>query len=138
MKLPNLKDLMISISEVKQQLSEVVNKKMTKVIVKNNEPVSIIMPYTDYIQMAEKVLDNQNLIKGIGQDITLSNGVQIMVLVETSMDKTKSEEIAVKTYVKMKTSGDYKLHYTLYLNNPNVESTMTIEEIIKKYETEKI
>jgi PHD/YefM family antitoxin component YafN of YafNO toxin-antitoxin module len=127
-KLPNLKEIMISITDVKQQLSEVVNRKMTKVIMKNNEPVSIIMPYSDYLSISENITESQNIIKGIGQDITMNNGVQMMVGVETS-----GEQIEIKTYIKMKTSGEYKLHHTLFLSQPRLEQSLTIDEQLALY-----
>lgn len=134
MKIPNLKELMISISELKKELSEIISKKMTKVIIKNNEPVSIIMPYSEYVKINENIEDNQKLLNEIGQDITLSNGVQIKVCVETGINKPFDEDIAIKTYIKMKTSGEYKLHYTLHLSPPSKEQTLTIEEQLKSYE----
>ena len=47
----NLEKMMISISEIKKQLSEVVNDKLTKIIMKNNSPVSVIMPYDEYVKL---------------------------------------------------------------------------------------
>lgn len=128
MKLPNLENVMISISEIKKQLSEVVNKGMTKVIVKNNMPVSVIMPYDDYIEMTKNTNDLQKQLKSVGQEITLSNGVRVMVCVEHTQD-----EIIIKTFKKMKTTGDYKLHFTQRLGHPRYEETLTTEELRKYY-----
>lgn len=121
MKIPNLTELMISLTEFKKQISDLISKKATKVIIKNNEPVSIFMPYSEYVSMA-------SVIHATGEDITLSNGVVIKVSVETEKD-----QIAIKTYVKMKTSGEYKLLFTNYMGNPSVEQTLTNEEIMKSY-----
>lgn len=118
MNILNLSELMISLTEFKKQISEVISKKATKVIIKNNEPVSIFMPYSEYVSMA-------GMVHATGEDITLSNGVVIKVCVETEKD-----QLAVKTYVKMKTSGEYKLHFTNYISNPNVEQTLTNEEMM--------
>ena len=122
----NLKDLMISISEFKVQMSEIIKNKVTKVIVKNNEPVAVIMPYAEYIERAK---DSERM-EQIGQDITLQNGVQMMVTVS----KEKDDSLCIKTYVKMKTTGDYKLHFTHHIGMPTIESTMTTKEIIEFYE----
>ena len=122
----NLKDLMISISEFKVQMSEIIKNKVTKVIVKNNEPVAVIMPYAEYIERAK----DSERIEQIGQDITLQNGVQMMVTVS----KEKDDSLCIKTYVKMKTTGDYKLHFTHHIAMPTIESTMTTKEIIEFYE----
>lgn len=122
----NLKDLMISISEFKVQMSEIIKNKVTKVIVKNNEPVAVIMPYAEYIERAK----DSERIEQIGQDITLQNGVQIMVTVS----KEKDDSLCIKTYVKMKITGDYKLHFTHHIGMPTIESTMTTKEIIEFYE----
>lgn len=122
----NLKDLMISISEFKVQMSEIIKNKVTKVIVKNNEPVAVIMPYAEYIERAK----DSERIEQIGQDITLQNGVQIMV----TISKEKDDSLCIKTYVKMKITGDYKLHFTHHIGMPTIESTMTTKEIIEFYE----
>lgn len=122
----NLKDLMISISELKVQMSEIIKNKVTKVIVKNNEPVAVIIPYAEYIERAK----DSERIEQIGQDITLQNGVQMMVTVS----KEKDDSLCIKTYVKMKTTGDYKLHFTHHIGTPTIESTMTTKEIIEFYE----
>ncbi|PLS19237.1 prevent-host-death family protein [Bacillus sp. M6-12] len=125
MKLPNLKELMISLTDFKKQIPDIITKKSTKVIIKNNEPVSIFMPYEQYLSMNE-------VIKATGEDITLSNGVVVKVCVEQ-----EDNQIAIKTYLKMKTSGEYKLHFTQYLGNPNVEQTLTTEELVAHYELKK-
>ncbi|GCD12637.1 type II toxin-antitoxin system Phd/YefM family antitoxin [Clostridium tagluense] len=131
MKIANLKDLMVGLSDFKKQLSEIVSNKMTKIIVKNNEPVSIILPYEDYLKMTGDIEEGQGIIRGTGQDITLVNGVQIMVVVETGVDGISADSIAIKTYIKMKTTKQYKLHYTLKLGSPNVDQTYTIEEQVQ-------
>ena len=107
-------------------MSEIIKNKVTKVIVKNNEPVAVIMPYAEYIERAK----DSERIEQIGQDITLQNGVQMMVTVS----KEKDDSLCIKTYVKMKTTGDYKLHFTHHIGMPTIESTMTTKEIIEFYE----
>lgn len=133
MKILNLSELMISLSDFKSQLSEIVSNKKTKVILKNNEPVSVIMPYDEYVALNENVGDTKKLLKRVGQDITLNNDVQVMVCVELGTDKYAPDDMAVKTYLKMKTSGDYKLHHTLHLSPPSIEQTLTIEELMDYY-----
>lgn len=126
----NLKDLMISISEFKIQISEIIKNKVTKVIVKNNEPVAVIMPYDEYIHNIEVAKDSEIIMGQMGQDITLQNGVQMMVTVS----KEEDSSLCIKTYVKMKITGDYKLHFTHHIGMPTIESTMTTKEIIEFYE----
>lgn len=121
MNIPNLTKLMISLTDFKKQVSDIITKKSTKVIVKNNEPVSIIMPYEEYVSMA-------NVIRETGEDITLSNGVVVKVCVETD-----EKNIAIKTYLKMRTSGEYKLHFTQYMGHPREEQTLTNEEVMQSY-----
>lgn len=128
--MPNLKELMVSLSEFKKQASDIINSKLTKVIVKNNEPVSVIMPYGDYLALTEDVEDVQRMMRATGEEITLSNGVKIMVLVETD-----NENIIIKTYTKMKTSGEYKPYFTHYLSNPSVTQTLTTEELTEHYQS---
>lgn len=130
MKIPNLQELLISISDFKTQLSDIITGKKIKVIVKNSEPMSVVMPYEDYIAINQSIEEHQNALKELGQDITLSNGVTLMVCV----DNSSSDEIAIRTYVKMKTSGDYKLHYTLRLSPPSVAETLTLEEMMQHYQ----
>lgn len=132
MKLLNLENIMISISEIKKQLSEVVNKGMTKIIVKNNVPLSVIMPYNDYMKMTKNVNDVTAQLKSVGQEITLSNGVQVMVCVEHNQ-----EDLIIKTFKKMKTTGDYKLHFTHTMSHPSYEETLTVEELRKYWLEEK-
>ena len=124
MKLQNLENIMISISEIKKQLSEVVNKKMTKIIVKNNTPVSVVLPYEDYMNLTKDIKDIQIQLKSVGQEITLANGVQIMVCVEHTQ-----KDVIIKTFKKMKTSGDYKLHFTQSMGLPSYEETLTTDEL---------
>lgn len=133
MKMPNLSDLMVSVSDFKKQLSEIISKKKTKIIVKNNEPVSAIIPYDDYVEMNQNIEETQMLLKRVGQDVTLSNGVQIMVVVDMGDKKYGDDNIVIKTFIKMKTSGDYKLHHTLRLSSPREEETLTLEEYRKSF-----
>lgn len=133
MLIPNLNDLMISVSELKKDLSRVINDRLTKVVVKNNTPVSVITPYDEYLLLNKKSQDIQGVLNNIGEDITLANGVQIKVLVET-LGEDKSDEVYIKTYVKMKTTGKYKLYYTLRLGYLDISQVLTTEEIIRIYE----
>lgn len=132
MNLPDLNLLTISISKLKGKLPEIVLNKETKIIVKNNEPVSAIMPYEDYLQAHENIENSKKKFAGLGQDITLNNGVQMMVVMEIE----PNGDIATKYYVKLKTSGDYKLHYTFRMSPPNKETALTIEELTRFYSGE--
>lgn len=122
MKIPNLTDLMISVTDFKKQISDIISKKATKVIIRNNEPVSIVMPYEEYLTMA-------SVIRATGEEITLSNGVVAKVCVKTTKD-----DIVIKTYRKMKTSGEFVLHFTHTMSNPMVDQTLTNEEMMNQYE----
>ncbi|MDF9599117.1 type II toxin-antitoxin system Phd/YefM family antitoxin [Bacillus cereus] len=123
MKIPNLHQLIISLTDFKKKITDIINKKETKVIMKNNEPIAVFMPYSEYHSM-----DNQ--IKSTGEDITLPNGVQIKVVVDTKGDDIFRDTIIIKTYIKMRTSGEYKLHFTQHLSAPDAESNLTSEEYI--------
>lgn len=135
----NFENLIIGLSEVKNTLSEVINKNLTKIIVKNNKPVSVLVPYEEYKVLESKAKEGEDIIGRLGQDITLDNGVQVMVTV--SKGDLNDSGIAIKTFVKMKTSGTYKLHFTQYLPNPSIESIYTPEELVemsmKKYKEDK-
>jgi len=127
---------MVSASEVKVELPEIMSKKMTKVIVKNNTPVSVIMPYDEYVAMNENLDEGQRQLAKVGQDITLNNGVQIMVVPEVGVSKFSPDDISIKLYIKMKTSGDYKLHHTFSISPPSKEQSLTTEEMLKYYRGE--
>lgn len=124
MNMPNIEKMMISISEVKKQLSEVVNKQLTKIIIKNNMPLSAIMPYEEYLSLVNGAEEVQKQLRSVGQEITLPNGVKVMVCVEYN-----ENDLIIKTYKKMKTSGDYSLHYTQSMSHPSYESTLTTDEL---------
>jgi len=135
MKIQNLDNLMVSASEVKKELPEIMTKQMTKVIVKNNTPVSVIMPYTEYIAMNEGRLEEQKQLSEIGEDMTLVNGVQVKIVAEQG-SSFSADDLVIKLYVKMKSSGDYKLHFTYNMCPPSREQTLTIEELTKYYSGE--
>lgn len=121
MKIPNLSEIMVSITDFKKDLSDIIKKRQTKVIVKNNEPVSIIMPYDEYVS-------GEQAIRGTGEVIRLSNGVDVKVLVAE-----ENGSVVTKTYLKMKNSDEFKLHFTHSMSNPSVEQTMTNEELFSQY-----
>lgn len=121
MKIPNLSEIMVSITDFKKDLSDIIKKRQTKVIVKNNEPVSIIMPYDEYVS-------GEQTIRGTGEVVRLSNGVDVKVLVAE-----ENGSVVTKTYLKMKNSDEFKLHFTHSMSNPSVEQTMTNEELFAQY-----
>lgn len=125
MNIPNLTDLMISVTDFKKQIADIMKNKKTKVIVRNNEPVSIIMPYADYQDMT-------GAIKSTGEPFVLPNGVVMKVLVEV-----EPEQIAIKQYIQMKSTGEWKLHFTQYMGQPRPETAMTNEEIMASYQFRK-
>lgn len=127
----NLEGMMIGLSEFKSKLSEVINNSLTKVIVKNNTPVSVVLPYDEYLALKKQAEDNQSNICRIGQDITMNNGVPLMVTVNK-----EDNGLCIKTYIKMKTSGDYKLHFTQHLGSPTTETMYTTDELIDKMHKE--
>ncbi|WP_300449452.1 hypothetical protein [Fusobacterium sp.] len=122
----NLEEIMIGISEFKKNVSEIINNKMTRIIMKNNKPMSIIMPYEEY-----NFLKNNKNIGNLGQDITLDNGVQMKIEINRTNEKSDNR-IEIEVYIKMKTSNEYKLYSTQILTCPRIESTYTQDELIKK------
>lgn len=137
MKNLNLNELMVSVTDLKKELSKIIANNLTKIIVRNNKPVSILMPYSDYLNINKNEEILQNKISQTGDDITLPNGVQMKVCVETPSEESERGEVEINTYIKMKTSGEYKLHYTLRLSTPNENQNLTNEEIIEAYSTRK-
>lgn len=115
MNLFKLEEMMISVSDIKKQLSEVVNNNLTKIIMKNNTPKSVILPYDEYVKLVDKIFDKEprNEICNVLDEIRFDNGVTLMVKAEK-----QDNEIAIKTYKKMKTSGDYKLYHEQHLSVP--------------------
>lgn len=114
MKNIDLSKLLISVTDFKKNISDIINSKETKVVIKNNEPVSIFMPYSEYLSMDDKA-------KATGEEITLSNGITIKVCVEVD-ESDPLGEITIKTYTKMKDSDEFKLYFTHHLGAPpNVE-----------------
>lgn len=135
---------MISFTDFRKQLSEIVSNMKTKIIVKNNEPVAVLVPYSEYIALSEgnegyqkmlneKEKEQQKMLKGIGQDITMNNGVQIMVVVEKGTTGLDEGNIITKTFIKMKTSGDYKLYHEHHLSSPIDDANLTNEERYEYY-----
>ena len=57
------------------------------------------------------------------KNITLENGLVIGVDLEN--DKN---ELIIKTYIKMKTTGDYKLYHTMHLGNIKKDEGLTLTE----------
>lgn len=119
----NLQGLMIGVSEFKSKLNEIINNRLTKIIMKNNVPMSVVLPYDEYVALKEQAKEGQNIIGRMGQDITLDNGVQIM----TTIAK-EDEGFCIKYYIKMKTSGEYKLEFTHHHCNPSPDSNCTEAE----------
>lgn len=61
MRIQDLESLLMNISDVRAKIAEIVENRQTKVIVKNNVPKSVIMPYDEYVELMNKVegLDNK-------------------------------------------------------------------------------
>lgn len=121
MQFPKLKDVMISLSEFKKELSSLIEKQVTKIVVKNNEPVAVLMSYDDY----ENLLDGR---KSPGEVFSLTNGVKVKVIVEE-----ENGNLVTRTYIQMKSSDEFKLHFTHSMSNPSVEQTLTTEELVASY-----
>jgi len=130
---------MMGISEVKKELSEIVSKEMTKVIVKNNVPVSVIMPYADYVTMNENNVENKDRLAKFGQTFTMENGVEVMVVAGIDIgDSAISKDcLTMKMFYKMKNSDDLKLFHTFNIGAPSLESTYTSKEHWDMYEARK-
>lgn len=123
----NLMNSLIGVSEFKAKINEVISNNLTKVIIKNNKPVSVVLPYEEYLALKEQAEENTKNLSRIGQDIILSNGVPVMVTVSKDDDG-----LCIKTYIKMKTTGDYKLDFTHKLGNPIPESVYTADELVEQ------
>lgn len=122
MNIPNLSELMISVTDFKKQIADIMKNKKTKVIIRNNEPVSIILPYEEYQDMS-------GAIRATGEPFVLPNGVVMKVLAEVG-----KEQIAIKQYIQIKSTGEWKLHFTQYMGHPRPEEAMTNDEIMTSYE----
>lgn len=70
----------------------------------------------------------QTELKSVGQEITLKNGVKVMIVVEDN-----ENELVIKTFKKMKSSGDYRLHFTQGMSVPSYENTLTTDELREYY-----
>ena len=135
MKLQNLNELMISASDVKKELPEIMSNQITKLIVKNNVPVSVIMPYSDYLTMAVNDNEEEIISKMImmGQGFTMNNGVEVLVTAGIGGTFSK-DDLVIKVFHKMKNSDDLKLFHTFNIGSPSIELTMTTDEIRECYQ----
>ena len=129
MKIQNLDGLMVSASEVKKELPEIMTKQMTKVIVKNNVPVSVIMPYDEYVAMNENQEETKSRMVRMGQNFTMDNGVEVMVVTGIGTEGLSKDGLSIKMFYKMKNSDDLKLFHTFNISAPSVEGTYTSKEM---------
>lgn len=132
MKINNLENVMVSASEVKIELSEIMSKKMTKVILKNNTPVSVIMPYDEYVAINESADENKKRIVKMGQNFTMNNGVEIMVIAGIG-SSFSDDDLSIKMFYKMKESDDFRLFHTFSIGSPSIELTMTPDDLREYY-----
>ena len=133
MKIQNLDGLMVSASEVKKELPEIMAKQMTKVIVKNNAPVSVIMPYDEYVAMNENQEETKARMVRMGQNFTMGNGVEVMVIAGVGIGNFE-DDLCIKMFYKMKNSDELKLFHTFNIGSPSVELTYTNQEMWDMYE----
>jgi len=133
MKIQNLDGLMVSASEVKKELPEIMTKQLTKVIVKNNAPISVIMPYDEYVAMNENQEENKTRMVRMGQNFTMGNGVEVMVIAGVGIGNFE-DDLCIKMFYKMKNSDELKLFHTFNIGAPSVESTYTNQEMWDMYE----
>ena len=133
MKIQNLDGLMVSASEVKKELPEIMTKQMTKVIVKNNVPVSVIMPYDEYIAINENQEETKTLMIKMGQNFTMNKGVEVMVIAGVGIGNFE-DDLCIKMFYKMNNSDELKLFHTFNIGSPNVESTYTNQEMWDMHE----
>jgi len=134
MKIQNLDGLMVSASDVKKELPEIMSKQMTKVIVKNNVPVSVIMPYDEYVAMNENQEETKNRMIRMGQNFTMDNGVEVMVVAGIGDSGFSRGGLSIRMFYKMKNSDDLKLFHTFNISSPSVEGTYTSKEMWDMYE----
>jgi len=133
MKIQNLDGLMVSASEVKKELPEIMAKQMTKVIVKNNAPVSVIMPYDEYIAMNENQEETKSRMVRMGKNFTMNNGVEVMVIAGVGIGNFE-DDLCLKMFYKMKNSDELKLFHTFNIGTPSIEGTYTNKEMWEMYE----
>ena len=133
MKIQNLDGLMVSASEVKKELPEIMTKQMTKVIVKNNAPISVIMPYDEYVAMNENQEETKSRMVRMGQNFIMNNGVEVMVVAGVGIGNFE-DDLCIKMFYKMKNSDELKLFHTFNIGSPSVESTYTNQEMWNIYE----
>ena len=129
MKIQNLDGLMVSASEVKKELPEI----MTKVIVKNNAPVSVIMPYDEYVAMNENQEETKSRMVRMGQNFTMNNGVEVIVVAGVGIGNFE-DDLCLKMFYKMKNSDELKLFHTFNIGAPSIEGTYTNQEMWDMYE----
>ena len=55
MKIQDLESLLMNVSDVRAKIAEIIENRQTKVIVKNNVPKSVIMPYDEYVELMNKI-----------------------------------------------------------------------------------
>lgn len=134
MKIQNLDGLMVSASDVKKELPEIMTKQMTKVIVKNNVPVSVIMPYDEYVAMNENQEETKIRMVRMGQNFTMDNGVEVLVVAGIGIGGFSDGDLSMKMFYKMKNSDDLKLFHTFNISAPSIESTYTSKEMWDMYE----
>jgi len=133
MKIQNLDGLMVSASEVKKELPEIMTKQMTKVIVKNNVPVSVIMPYDEYVIMNENQEETKSRMVRMGQNFTMNNGVEVMVIAGVGIGNFE-DDLCIKMFYKMKNTDELKLFHTFSIGSPSVECTYTNKEMWDMHE----
>jgi len=133
MKIQNLDGLMVSASEVKKELPEIMAKQMTKVIVKNNAPVSVIMPYDEYVAMNENQEETKSRMVRMGQNFTMNNGVEVIVVAGVGIGNFE-DDLCLKMFYKMKNSDELKLFHTFNIGAPSIEGTYTNQEMWDMYE----
>lgn len=131
--LNNLENVMIGVTEVRKELPEIINTKQTKVIIKNNVPVSVVMPYEEYVTLNEGKEEAKNRMVRMGQNIRMNNDTQVLVVAGVGGNFDK-DDLCIKVMVKMMNSDEYKLLHTFNMGQPHIDQTMTNEELSKYYE----
>lgn len=116
---------MIGITELKKNLSYVVDNSEKMLIVKNNTPVSVLVPYGEYIilsatndEVKKLMIETNERMVRMGQDIDLE-GLQVLVTTEVG-GMFGSKDLVLKTHYKIPGTDDYRHYHTFSLGRPYV------------------
>lgn len=118
----NLKEATVGASEVKRELSDIMTEEQTRIIMKNNKPTSVIMPYSKYVQLVASDEKRDELIQDFGTEVNMGNGTVMTVVASKTTDFGGRPELVVRVLYKTEHHSQYVEHYTMRLNAPFLET----------------